>query len=90
MVDEFSAFARMPQPAMEAGSLYDLVAGQIKLFESKKLEIAMEVDNSQSDYVIICDLGLMRQAVTTITECAGKFARTSCEITEYQIVVAGD
>ena len=37
MVDEFSAFARMPQPVMEAGSLYDLVAGQIKHIESKKL-----------------------------------------------------
>ena len=57
MVDEFSAFARMPQPIMEAGSLYDLVAGQIKLFESKKLKISLEVDNGQSDYVIICDLG---------------------------------
>ena len=70
MVDEFSAFARMPQPVMEAGSLYDLVAGQIKLFESKKLKISLEVDNGQSDYVIICDSGLLRQAVTNLLQNA--------------------
>ena len=70
MVDEFSAFARMPQPVMEAGSLYDLVAGQIKLFESKKLKISLEVDNGQSDYVIICDSGLSRQALTNLLQNA--------------------
>ena len=70
MVDEFSAFARMPQPVMEAGSLYDLVAGQIKLFESKKLKISLEVDHGKTDYVIICDSGLLRQAVTNLLQNA--------------------
>jgi len=70
MVDEFSAFARMPQPVMEAGSLYDLVSGQITLFESIKLQISLEVDNGQSDYVIICDPGLLRQAVTNLLQNA--------------------
>jgi two-component system nitrogen regulation sensor histidine kinase NtrY len=42
MVDEFSAFARMPQPVMERQSLYDLAAGQITLFESKKLELSLK------------------------------------------------
>ena len=70
MVDEFSAFARMPQPVMEAGSLYDLVSGQITLFESKKLQISLEVDNGQSDYVIICDPGLLRQAITNLLQNA--------------------
>ena len=75
MVDEFSAFARMPQPAMEAESLNELVAGQIKLFESKKLKISMEVDNSQSEYVIICDPGLLRQAVTNLLQNAQESLR---------------
>ena len=70
MVDEFSAFARMPQPVMEAESLYDLVSGQITLFESKKLQISLEVDNGQSDYVIICDPGLLRQAITNLLQNA--------------------
>ena len=70
MVDEFSAFARMPQPLMEAGSLSDLVSGQIKLFESKQLQISLKVDNGQSDYVIICDSGLLRQAITNLLQNA--------------------
>ena len=70
MVDEFSVFARMPQPVMEAESLYDLVSGQITLFESKKLQISLEVDNGQSDYVIICDPGLLRQAITNLLQNA--------------------
>ena len=70
MVDEFSAFARMPQPMMERASLYDLAAGQITLFESRKLEISLEVDNGKSDYVILCDAGLLRQAVTNLLQNA--------------------
>ena len=68
MVDEFSTFARMPQPVMERQSLYDLAAGQITLFESKKLELSLEVDNGISDYVILCDAGLLRQAVTNLLQ----------------------
>ena len=34
----FQHLQRMPQPVMEAGSLYDLVSGQIKLFESKNFK----------------------------------------------------
>jgi len=70
MVDEFSAFARMPQPVMEPQSLYDLTAGQIKLFETKKIQLAFEVDNGQSEYVIICDAGLLRQALTNLLQNA--------------------
>ena len=55
---------------MEAGSLYDLASGQITLFESKKLQILLEVDNGQSDYVIICDPGLLRQAITNLLQNA--------------------
>jgi two-component system nitrogen regulation sensor histidine kinase NtrY len=70
MVDDFSAFARMPQPIMEPQSLYDLTAGQIKLFETKKIQLAFEVDNGQSEYVIICDAGLLRQALTNLLQNA--------------------
>jgi len=70
MVDEFSSFARMPQPVLEPESLYDLVAGQITLFESKKLRLVLEVDKGKSDYVIICDAGLLRQAITNLLQNA--------------------
>jgi len=46
------------------------VSGQITLFESKKLQISLEVDNGQSDYVIICDPGLLRQAITNLLQNA--------------------
>jgi two-component system nitrogen regulation sensor histidine kinase NtrY len=66
MVDEFSAFARMPQPVMKRESLYDLAAGQITLFKTKKLQMSLKVDNGKSDYVIVCDAGLLRQAFTNL------------------------
>ena len=46
------------------------MSGQITLFEYKKLQISLEVDNGQSDYVIICDPGLLRQAITNLLQNA--------------------
>ncbi len=70
MVDEFSAFARMPQPVLEPVSLYDLASGQLKLFEAQKIPLLLEVDNENSDYLIVCDSGLIRQAITNLLQNA--------------------
>ena len=68
MVDEFSAFARMPQPEMERNSLLELVNGQISLFSSKGLALKIEIDDATNDYETICDAGLVRQALTNLLQ----------------------
>ena len=68
MVDEFSSFARMPQPEMERNSLLELVNGQISLFSSKGLALKIEIDDATNDYETICDAGLVRQALTNLLQ----------------------
>ena len=70
MVDEFSAFARMPQPEMERHSLLDIVNGQISLFASKDLSLDVEIDDAKQDYTTICDAELVRQALTNLLQNA--------------------
>jgi two-component system nitrogen regulation sensor histidine kinase NtrY len=70
MVDEFSAFARMPQPVMEITSLIDIVTGQVALFEVKDIDISINVDDASSRYEAQCDPGLVRQALTNLLQNA--------------------
>jgi two-component system nitrogen regulation sensor histidine kinase NtrY len=70
MVDEFSAFARMPQPEMDRHSLLEIVNGQISLFASKDLALDVEIDDAKQDYTTICDAGLVRQALTNLLQNA--------------------
>ena len=68
MVDEFSAFARMPQPEMDRHSLIAIVNGQISLFFTKDLTLDVKIDDVTNDYVTICDAGLVRQALTNLLQ----------------------
>ena len=70
MVDEFSAFARMPQPEMDRHSLLEIVNGQISLFASKDLSLDVEINDAKQDYATICDAGLVRQALTNLLQNA--------------------
>ena len=70
MVDEFSAFARMPQPKMDRHSLLEIVNGQISLFASKDLSLDVGIDDAKQDYITICDAGLVRQALTNLLQNA--------------------
>ena len=70
MVDEFSAFARMPQPEMDRHSLLEIVNGQISLFASKDLSLDVEINDAKQDYTTICDAGLVRQALTNLLQNA--------------------
>jgi two-component system, NtrC family, nitrogen regulation sensor histidine kinase NtrY len=70
MVDEFSAFARMPQPEMDQHSLLEIVNGQVSLFASKNLSLGVEIDDAKQDYATICDAGLVRQALTNLLQNA--------------------
>lgn len=70
MVDEFSAFARMPQPEMDRHSLLGIVNGQISLFVGRDLSLDVEIDDANNDYATICDAGLVRQALTNLLQNA--------------------
>ena len=68
MVDEFSAFARMPQPAMALVDLQALVAGQITLFEDDAVTLSMVTDDPDASYTVLGDAGLLRQAVLNLIQ----------------------
>ena len=70
MVDEFSAFARMPQPKMEHASLVEIASGQTALFADNKAVITLSVDSADDHYKTLCDPGLVRQALTNLLQNA--------------------
>ena len=70
MVDEFSDFARMPQPAMEELSLAELAHGQVALFEAQKVEFSTDLDKDPDGGMVMGDAGLLRQALTNIIQNA--------------------
>ena len=71
MVDEFSAFARMPAPRYVLSSFAELVQGQIGLLthNDEKVEITFEVQEPLEDSLLL-DQGLMRQLVTNVIQNA--------------------
>ena len=71
MVDEFSAFARMPAPLFAPQSLADLVAGQVALHAENEDGIAVQfISDDNENYQMLIDNGLMRQAVTNLLQNA--------------------
>ena len=71
MVDEFSAFARMPAPRFSSAYLRDLILGQVQLFANNEQNVALsfDYDKAASDMVSL-DEGLMRQAVNNLLQNA--------------------
>jgi two-component system nitrogen regulation sensor histidine kinase NtrY len=70
MVDEFSAFARMPQPVMQPLSLRELAIGQVALFEGQGVAIKASLGDKNMPAMVIGDAGLLRQALTNIIQNA--------------------
>ena len=69
MVDEFSAFARMPQPVMMPMSLASLVADQAALYEAQPASLVLSIDEG-GEHTVIGDAGLLRQAIANIIQNA--------------------
>ena len=81
MVDEFSAFARMPQPDMAPVDLRTLVEGQMTLFEDDNIKLSLVDDAPTADagaaYIVLGDAGLLRQAVSNLIQNAVDSLRES-------------
>ena len=70
MVDEFSDFARMPQPVMKELSLAELAHGQVALYEAQKVDFYTDLDTDPDGGMVMGDAGLLRQALTNIIQNA--------------------
>ncbi len=70
MVDEFSAFARMPQPVMRNEEMGRLVREALVLQQNARPEIAFEVALPPVEVHALCDRRLINQALTNLLQNA--------------------
>ncbi|MGI9406753.1 MAG: ATP-binding protein, partial [Hyphomicrobiaceae bacterium] len=70
MVDEFSAFARMPQPVMAEHDMRTLVKETIYLFQVGHPDIEIVYDLPDEPVKLMCDRGLMAQLLTNLAKNA--------------------
>jgi two-component system nitrogen regulation sensor histidine kinase NtrY len=79
MVDEFSAFARMPKPVMERHDVRDVVREAVFLFQVSRPDIAFELDLPETPVVALSDRRLLAQAVTNLVKNASEAIDTAVE-----------
>jgi two-component system nitrogen regulation sensor histidine kinase NtrY len=72
MVDEFSDFARMPQPVMDKSDLCEIAREAVFLFQMSHPDITFEVDVPAKPLIINCDRRLMTQAITNLVKNASE------------------
>lgn len=70
MVDEFSAFARMPTPVMRQESIGDLVAAAVDLQRTGRTDVEFEVTLPPEPVLVSCDSRQLRQALTNLLQNA--------------------
>ncbi|HEU4475427.1 MAG TPA: PAS domain-containing sensor histidine kinase, partial [Methyloceanibacter sp.] len=79
MVDEFSAFARMPKPVMERHDLREIVREAVFLFQVSRPEIAFELDLPDKPAMALSDRRLLSQAVTNLVKNASEAIDSAVE-----------
>ena len=79
MVDEFSAFARMPKPVMELNDIREIVREAVFLFQVSRPEITFELDLPEKPAVMLSDRRLLTQAVTNLVKNASEAIDTAME-----------
>lgn len=72
IADEFSSFARMPQPVLREENLTDIVAQAVFLFEVAHKDIAFTFDNGEERTDMICDRRQIAQMVTNLLKNAAE------------------
>jgi two-component system nitrogen regulation sensor histidine kinase NtrY len=79
MVDEFSAFARMPKPVMERNDIREIVREAVFLFQVSRPEINFELDLPDKPVMTLSDRRLLTQAVTNLVKNASEAIDTAVE-----------
>jgi two-component system nitrogen regulation sensor histidine kinase NtrY len=72
MVDEFSAFARMPTPTMEPGDLSAIAQETAFAQRIAFPDVRFEVTGAEKPRVVLCDSRLIAQALTNLTKNAAE------------------
>jgi two-component system nitrogen regulation sensor histidine kinase NtrY len=70
MVDEFSAFARMPQPVIRDEDIAQIVREALVLQKTARPGIAWRADIPARGPVVPCDRRMLRQALTNLLQNA--------------------
>ena len=70
MVNEFSSFARMPEPVMARERLREIVKAAIFPFQVSAQDIEFEIDIPDQPVVVLCDGRLLVQACTNLIKNA--------------------
>jgi two-component system nitrogen regulation sensor histidine kinase NtrY len=70
MVDEFSAFARMPQPVIRPEDIGQIVREALVLQRTARPGIAWHADIPERGPVVPCDRRMLRQALTNLLQNA--------------------
>ena len=71
LVNEFSSFARMPAPVMAQHDLVEIIKSQIALLKPGHQDVEFDlIIQDHEDISMICDDGLMRQAITNLLQNA--------------------
>jgi two-component system nitrogen regulation sensor histidine kinase NtrY len=79
MVDEFSAFARMPKPVMEMHDVREIVREALFLFQVSRPDIEFELDLPKEQVMTMSDQRLLTQAVTNLVKNASEGIDTAVE-----------
>ncbi len=79
MVDEFSAFARMPKPVMELHDVREIVREAVFLFQVSRPDIKFELDLPDKPVMTMSDQRLLTQAVTNLVKNASEAIDTAVE-----------
>ncbi|MEL6374011.1 MAG: ATP-binding protein, partial [Pseudomonadota bacterium] len=73
MVDEFSAFARMPKPEMSLNDIIDVVRGPVDLQQlGNNANIAFDIDFPAAPVTIQCDPRMINQVITNLVKNASE------------------
>jgi len=72
MVDEFSAFARMPAPVFQEEDLVELVRQAVFTLEVAHPDIAYSIEEPDQPVMLTCDGRLLSQALTNIVKNASE------------------
>jgi len=70
MVDEFSAFARMPTPVLTVEQLEPVVAQQLDLHREANPTVSFSFEGPAGPADVMCDSRLVRQALTNLLQNA--------------------